>query len=725
MNTNMTLRETLAQYPSHAVCKAKLEDLFEKMGRLDVEKQHLQTVGAHELRIEGVKVEMQSLIDLSDSIQRLLAVMTNQRSVVLDVENIYQEIVSGLLALNPAEAETEGDRQDLIEKSERLTKRLQEILATLKGFDAVEEGEELKDVRVETKKSVRTLLKEFFGEEVGAAGKLDRQLELVPSENERSLAVFFYKQANPKAKKPEQAVEKFFASKEYKTLRTQLVGQLRERPSAGPDVKAFVETEFAKLASMKTPEERESHAGGINWFLKKYDPYESGKSLVIPYRNSFSFRGTHPDKDMNARNRDFLLGLKYRFLHLGVNDIDFALPSYALVSLFGSGELDRFGVDDKWFQDNVHFNDHGGGYFNFAEWRANGNLSIKGKRLEGGQDAQTFEALVLKKMQEIARELAIPISALMGYNVGLQEKGLFAQLIRYVHSGLRVNTHTGVVESLLPGSEAMNQAGQINYESGRHEGEGVLARHLARQKMAFGPDDPTAEKFEPLDLAKISGFKDVPEGHSLPRALDQISEELTRIFEEIQKWANFGCSKRIDVTKEELRKLEDDLREFTNKALQRRFMVTTLSQMRDYLWEKQESFLSIGKNKLKRSIQSQIELIGEIDRGLESIAQFFIKHGVCDRVNLDSLTDEFIKYITEQIFDGRFVVGLNERLRPLVQEFERLRTAYYDIENAYNLMFDSEVAHYEKRRGCGDYNKPRKRTNEKSFRRYKLPSLQD
>ena len=47
------------------------------------------------------------------------------------------------------------------------------------------------------------------------------------------------------------------------------------------------------------------------------------------------------------------------------------------------------------------------------------------------------------------------------------------------------------------------------------------------------------------------------------------------------------------------------------------------------------------------------------------------------------------------------VVGLDEKLQPLIDEFARLQKTYKDIYEQYSKLFDKELADYKNRQGQG------------------------
>lgn len=696
----MTLRNTLEEYPSHQLCRSKIKELDGRIAVFQQEKTKLQVEAANPKRMEGINDEISALTELRGCVHALLDYMYSTKVDLSGAENEYGQILRELMVLKPETAETEADRKGLIERAKSLTERLQKTLETLQSFDSPEgPADELKDLRIETRRNVRGLLKDFFGEDESAAAEVEKQLELRPSENERRLAVFFYTQANPRAKKAEQAVDKFFASKEYKTFKAKFVAALKKRCGHTLPAKIFVETEFAKLAAMKTPEERCNHADVLLRVTDEYRLDGPGHSAAAPYcinsGKAEFLRAESGNERENMSTREFFLQIKFMLLRFRANELDYALPSYALWSLFRKGKLAELGIQDEEFAQMVHYNAQGG-YLNFAQWSECGNLCIKG----AGTESEVLKAAVSQEMQEIARELMPAFNASKGYKEGSGESGMESSgLAEYRKCGLRVNTHTGATESELPASEPINQAGHVLYQFYKQDGEEVKRKHLVNQRMVFGPENRD-EQVAPLDLAGVSGFKDVPEGYLLQQLLKQIEYRLNELFYKIE-----SLKKHKHVTAEEKQEIETKLDELSalyeqtqNIRKERGKLYASYEKARQSRWpfgrEKRVSNLGSGIDAVDASISGLIGSSNEINKWLRDNCGYG-----CDGVKW-SYTQEGVENLRKSLLE-HCVVGLNDRLHLLVAEFERLRTAYNDIYGHYSSLFDAELADYQGRRGLG------------------------
>ncbi|MBI4994314.1 hypothetical protein HZC21_01560 [Candidatus Peregrinibacteria bacterium] len=686
----MTLRNTLEQFPSYQLCRSKIEELDGRIAVFQQEKTKLQTEAANPKRIDGINEEIAALAELRGHIQALLDYMQSSKADISGSEREYEEIVRELMALKPETAETETDRKGLIERAKNLTARLQKALETLEGFDSPEgPADELQDLRRDTRTNVRVLLKNFFGEDESAAAEIEKQLELRPSETERRLAAFFYTQANPRAKKVEGVLDKFFASKEYKTFRAEFVAASRKDYKTG-SAKIFAETEFAKLAAMKTPEERRKHADVI---LKVVDGYtldtssRSGYSVVLPYcvgsKKAEFLRAESGNECENIKTREFFLQIKFRLLRFGESELDYALPSYALWSLFRKGKLAALGIQDETFAQIVNYNSQGG-YLNFAQWSESGNLYIKGD----GTKSEVLKAAVLQEMQEVARELVPAVNVLSGYRRGLGEfagpqQSQSSWLKEYRKCGLRVNTHTGAVESELPASEPVNQVGHVVYQFNKQDGEKERREFLVNKEMVAGVE----HKGQPLDISRISGFRDVPEGYPLRPLLTEIYVRLENLNRKIVE-----LKSHKHVTDQEKRTAKGYLDQLFAFGGELRDARRDLKAMTASLGKKERSWswLSVGKKQLREQIANREETIRTLEQAIEAMANLLEPYGLNPQYYIQnaaqlerSSIDNNKRYIEEHC-----VVGLNEMLEPLIAEFNRLIDAYNDIYNHYADAFD-------------------------------------
>ncbi|MEK7171508.1 MAG: hypothetical protein AAB739_01230 [Patescibacteria group bacterium] len=695
----MALRNILEQYPSHQLCRSKIAELDGRITTFQMEKTKLQAEAANPMRIEGLNREISALAELRGCMHALLDYMCGAKANLSGAENEYGQILRELMVLKPETAETEADRKGLIERAKSLTERLQKTLETLKDFDSPEgPADELQDLRRDTKTNVRVLLKGFFGENESAAAEIEKQLELRPSENERRLAAFFYTQANPRAKKVGEALDKFFASKEYKTLKAKFVAALKKRGDMGAVAKIFAETEFAKLAAIKTPEERRKHED-VTIQVMDYgldSLAESGNSVAAPYcidsGKAEFLKAESGNERENMNTREFLLQIKFMLLRFDENDLSYALPSYALLSLFKKGKLAELGIQDEEFAKMIHYNAQGG-YLNFARWTASGNLCINGD----GAQSEVLKAAVLQGMQEIARELVPAFNASSGYKKGLGESGMKSPgLTEYRKCGLRVNTHTGAAESELPASEPVNQVGHVVYQFNKQEGEEAAEKHLANQKMVFGK-----EEAKPLDLASISEFKDVPEGYPLQQLLKQIEDRLNELLHEIY----FLKNHKRNVTAEEKQEIENKLNELSALYSQ----IQDIASQRDDVYasyrKARQSRWPFGREKRTDALASEIKALDDSKSKYIGVSnergQWFrdnYRNG-CNGVDW-SHSQEGVEGLRKSL-EEYCVVGLDEKLQPLIDEFARLQKTYKDIYEQYSKLFDKELADYKNRQGQG------------------------
>ena len=147
--------------------------------------------------------------------------------------------------------------------------------------------------------------------------------------------------------------------------------------------------------------------------------------------------------------REFLLQIKFMLLRFDENDLSYALPSYALLSLFKKGKLAELGIQDEEFAKMIHYNAQGG-YLNFARWTASGNLCINGD----GAQSEVLKAAVLQECRKLPENWFLLLMLQAAIKKGLGESGMKSPgLTEYRKCGLRVNTHTGAAESELPASE--------------------------------------------------------------------------------------------------------------------------------------------------------------------------------------------------------------------------------------------------------------------------------
>ena len=66
-------------------------------------------------------------------------------------------------------------------------------------------------------------------------------------------------------------------------------------------------------------------------------------------------------------------------------------------------------------------------------------------------------------------------------------------------------------------------------------------------------------------------------------------------------------------------------------------------------------------------------------------------------INNNQLSEQLVRGIESRT--EHCVVGLNEQLQPLIDEFTRLQNAYRDIYEQYSSLFDGELHDYQSRHG--------------------------
>jgi len=195
------------------------------------------------------------------------------------------------------------------------------------------------------------------------------------------------------------------------------------RLSRSDEKRILADTEFAKIATLEQEDGYQAFRA-LLVFVRKYGDRPELPKFVEALvrkdsRNRFkgvigssegelreslaqSLKGSDRTKEQNNWNMTAaLLQMKQKILTTGNMELEYLVPSYALMMMYRRGELEQFGINDNNMVDMVSINDTRG-YFNFARFeQRSGKLALNA----GISVPKGLEEAVKKEIASVTQDL--------------------------------------------------------------------------------------------------------------------------------------------------------------------------------------------------------------------------------------------------------------------------------------------------------------------------------
>lgn len=457
MNTTGTLQENHTKYPTLELCQTRIEEIDEEIQKLQTIMEDLSTRG---IDTASITQKIETLTKEKEDIQTMMRYFERKRTQVGQNETRYGETIDSLSALSPTIQETAEERIKALEKIPGAERRFGRTIGILREVDNPLRKGPLQT----TQKSIRELLEVFFGNDGGARAEKDRQYGLIPSETEKRLARF-YREEN-------EGTAPSYGSKEYRDLRSDWNETLQKRESQlekDPVLRTFLESEFARITTLPTDEERRTHLQALKNFLWQG---QEGKILFSDdIKRSCQRRGydepNYQDRRsdvISMKHRDAIthdISCRYYLIAAQPRDIEYALPSLAVIRLYRKGALEQYGITEKDIVAAAGINEIAG-YWNFVGSTSSGQPQIE--RIGNQRKiSQELRNAIAEEMRKIARELIPALNARRGQRLGEGERIIDRWDIVTSSAGLRVKAgekpEASSIESTLPESDQINLLG--------------------------------------------------------------------------------------------------------------------------------------------------------------------------------------------------------------------------------------------------------------------------
>lgn len=465
------------------------------------------------LKYSDLDLRLRDMMNFRKLLVKFMELFDNARERIIDCEEELEDVLTHLTAIEHAPA----NAQEL----ENFKKRKAELEALMEKIKDPEGADELKGLQTLFGGSYLAVASEFFGHPARAKAN-------IPTHSEKILAAHYLADSYPNGEGGfnQEKLSQFFSSEEYKQHRKRL-NQILTLSFSSPEedaAAAFMEAEFAKLATLHTPDERAFFMDALNTFYCHIIvPGLSGSPLSDRLQQTFSgsdktaraaegsagtIKGKSSGLPLMRYERvsalTFEMYARYQIAK-GVHGHHIALPSLAFYNLFAAGELRKYGMDDDTFCKNHLHYDPDGHYL--------GGVSQQNGRVThfNGKEVASYDVM----MEEIAAAIGVQMEKIAAGLVPTLNALRTVGPIVSPTLKLGINNVHNAIEVLDSHHDGINHVGRVNYEKSLMKQQQEIAAKI------FGPEDEAPKFNVQTDLDK---FHEFPTGTVVKVILERIQE---------------------------------------------------------------------------------------------------------------------------------------------------------------------------------------------------------